>query len=113
MIACRPQGELWRTAALSEGEPPMQRHKVTQVFAAVVLILAACTSTAHTLAAEAALPGNNGRIAFFSDLAGNYDVYSMNPDGSGLTKLTHNPKPDGGPSWSPDGTKIAFDSLRR
>jgi hypothetical protein len=39
------------------------------------------------------------------------DVYSINVDGSGLTLLTGGPQDataDYGPSWSPDGAKIAF-----
>jgi Tol biopolymer transport system component len=34
----------------------------------------------------------------------------MNPDGSGQTRLTDNDAADEDPSWSPDGTKIAFDN---
>jgi TolB protein len=36
----------------------------------------------------------------------------MNADGSGQTRLTDNPEYDGSPSWSPDGSRIAFESLR-
>ncbi len=36
----------------------------------------------------------------------------MNADGSGQTNLTNNPAGDVNPGWSPDGTKIAFDSGR-
>ena len=36
----------------------------------------------------------------------------MNADGSGQTRLTDNPEYDGAPSWSPDGGRIAFESLR-
>ncbi len=34
----------------------------------------------------------------------------MNPDGSGVAKLTSNTTPDhdNGPNWSPSGSKIAF-----
>jgi Tol biopolymer transport system component len=32
----------------------------------------------------------------------------MNADGSGQTRLTTSPLPDQGPSWSPDGGRIAF-----
>jgi len=40
------------------------------------------------------------------------DVYVMNADGSGKTKLTKSPDDEVDPSWAPDGTKIAFSSDR-
>ena len=36
----------------------------------------------------------------------------MNSDGSGQTRLTHNSVSDYHPSWSPDGSRIAFTSNR-
>ena len=36
----------------------------------------------------------------------------MNADGSNPANLTNNPGDDRSPAWSPDGTRIAFDSLR-
>jgi uncharacterized repeat protein (TIGR01451 family) len=40
------------------------------------------------------------------------DIYVMNGDGSGVTRLTFAAYDDGAPVWSPDGTKIAFQSFR-
>ncbi len=36
----------------------------------------------------------------------------MAADGSGLTNLTNSPREDAGPVWSPDGSRIAFDTYR-
>jgi Tol biopolymer transport system component len=49
------------------------------------------------------------RIAFESDLTGNFEVWVMNVDGSGQTQLTSDPTVQNfHPRWSPDGTRIAF-----
>lgn len=48
------------------------------------------------------------KLAFNSDRDGNVEVYSMNPDGSELTRLTNSPFFDGAPDWSPDGRYIVF-----
>jgi Tol biopolymer transport system component/DNA-directed RNA polymerase subunit M/transcription elongation factor TFIIS len=52
------------------------------------------------------------KIAFVSDRDGNYEIYVMNEDGSGLRRLTNNLNEDVMPCWSPDGRKIAFESRR-
>ena len=52
------------------------------------------------------------RIAFTNDRDGNWDIYAMNSDGSGETRLTEQSGYDWGPVWSPDGQLIAFASER-
>ena len=48
------------------------------------------------------------RIAFQSNRDGNWEIYVMNADGTGVQRLTHNSAEDGEPGWSPDGKNIAF-----
>jgi Tol biopolymer transport system component len=48
------------------------------------------------------------RIAFRSTRSGSSDVYTMNADGLGVTRLTTDPRTDTDPAWSPDGQKIVF-----
>jgi Tol biopolymer transport system component len=50
----------------------------------------------------------NGKIAFTSDRDGNAEIYVMNADGTNHVRLTNTPLVDTQPSWSPDGTIIAF-----
>ena len=62
--------------------------------------------------AQAAFPGQNGRIAFVTARDGNSEVYVMNADGGGQTNVTNNPAGDSGAKFSADGRKIVFQSNR-
>lgn len=53
-----------------------------------------------------------GKIAFASDRDGNFEIYLMDADGGGQTRLTENPGEDFSPTWSPDGMRLAFVSTR-
>lgn len=55
---------------------------------------------------------NGSKIVFQSSRDGQPEIYVMNADGSGQTRLTNNSAWDTAPAWSPDGTKILFTSLR-
>lgn len=52
------------------------------------------------------------KIVFQSIRDGQSEIYVMNSDGTGQTRLTNNSASDTAPAWSPDGTKILFTSLR-
>ena len=51
-------------------------------------------------------------IIFYSDRDGNREIYSIDVDGSNLTRITNNSSDDEDPRWSPDGSKIGFQSKR-
>src|ERR671930_154721 len=82
----------------------------------VPTILAAAASLSLALAlagsAPAAVPGQNGRLAFVGNQDGDDEIYAVSPCGSGLTQLTRNAATDSAPAWSPDGRSIAFTSTR-
>jgi Tol biopolymer transport system component len=61
---------------------------------------------------EPAWSPDGHKLAFVSNRAGNDEIYVMNADGTGLTRLTNNAAIDVDPAWSPDGAKIAFASTR-
>jgi Tol biopolymer transport system component len=55
------------------------------------------------------------RLVFALDLSyddSNFEIYRVDADGSNLVQLTSHEEHDREPAWSPDGTKIAFESRR-
>src|SRR3954447_17820031 len=85
------------------------------------LLLAGATSAKllpAAAAAAAAAPSAAGKIAFqsYRDAGVSptraWDIFLMNPDGSGVVNLTPSEGEDEQPAFSPDATKIAFASTR-
>ncbi len=50
----------------------------------------------------------NGKIAF----SRNFDIFTINSDGTNWTSIASGPAHDNDPNWSPDGLKIAFSTNR-
>jgi Tol biopolymer transport system component len=92
--------------------------KMSLVITAAMLAICLLALAATTNVAEATSLPENGKITFSHVQASRpgiltFDIYSMNPDGTGLTNLTSESSTsvgEGSPAWSPDGTKIAFSS---
>jgi Tol biopolymer transport system component/serine/threonine protein kinase len=53
-----------------------------------------------------------GRADFLETIYNESSLYIINADGSGLKQLTASPGSDFEPTWSPDGDRIAFTSVR-
>jgi TolB protein len=71
-------------------------------------LLAACSKSPPQPGRSASQPG----ILFTSDRDGNWEIYQVQPDGSGLKRLTDHPEVDADAAWSPDASQIAFRSRR-
>ncbi|HEX8136514.1 MAG TPA: hypothetical protein VF544_02880 [Pyrinomonadaceae bacterium] len=57
-------------------------------------------------------PGPSGALAFVTYRDGDAEIYRTNADGSSVVNLTNNAAYDWEPAWSPDGTKLVFNSDR-
>jgi Tol biopolymer transport system component len=80
---------------------------------AVAAVLAACllALVGKVEPSHATFPGQNGKIAWVSDLDASFEIYTMNPDGSNRTNVSNHENFESSPTWSPDGTKLVFVSL--
>jgi dipeptidyl aminopeptidase/acylaminoacyl peptidase len=81
----------------------MDERKVARRKKAALRFQAECPS-----ASARATTLNHNRIVFASDRDGDFELYSIEMDGTNLRQLTFNDLRDGRPDWSPDGNRIAF-----
>jgi len=113
-----------RSGRLQVGATSVASHACTGGLCALGLATVIGLGAMDTRA-EAAFPGENGRLACegiygpetaedgsalaSSDRA---EVFTVNPDGTDVRVLTNNRVRDGDPGFSPDGSLIAFESFR-
>ena len=81
----------------------MSRGKAILASIVVAAGIAAASSVATT-------PGRNGLIAFQLEQGVNsgYQLFTIRPDGTGITQITHLKGGASHPNWSPHGRMIAF-----
>ena len=83
--------------------------KKIQLLVFTIFILLALTVSVSSLFAEAP---TTPKILFTSARDGNYEIYSMNPDGSEKVNITQHRANDMSAVWSPTGEQILFVSDR-
>ena len=85
------------------------KHHYTRALLAVATATFALTYLAGSV--TAAFPGGNGKIVFQDYTNADPAIATMNADGTGFTYIA-TPASGGvysNPTWSADGTKVAFD----
>lgn len=83
-----------------------RRRPARLVALTVALAVALVAVGAVAAAGGAARPGRDGAIAFVRDS----QIWTIRADGRGLIQLTHASGGASHPAWSPDGSRIAYDS---
>jgi len=85
----------------------------------LITVIVSAGSLMQLQPVSATFPGMNGKIVFTRNIAPigtpeDYEIFTVNPDGSGLTQLTFTGPGvrNTEPRWSADGTKIVFQSQR-
>src|SRR4051812_3821800 len=84
--------------------------------AALAVVALAAALAGGVAPGDGAFPAANGRVVFQRGEAydgGQSSLYLVNPDGSGLVRLTRGYQHDAQPTWAPNGSLIAFESTRR
>src|ERR1700758_4427444 len=76
-------------------------------FAAAIAAALVAGSLAGSAQSQPLRTTGTGLLAFSSELNA-ADVYMMNADGSGVTRLTADAAADRWPALSPDGTRVAY-----
>ncbi len=120
-----------RAAPLPEAAAPLRRilpWALTAIFAAVALVaivflwksavpapqfpmhFSAITNFAG-VQAEPAISPDGRSVAFVSNRDGHYNIYVTLVHGGSLVQITHDPNEESFPSWSPDGTTLAYSRL--
>ena len=89
----------------------MAAHDRTRRIVFITLLVSVGLVSATT--SRAADRGKNGKIAFFANLTGVTQIYTINPDGTDLFQVTDLPQSNEQdfsyfPDFSPDGKRIVF-----
>jgi len=110
-----------KDATARKSETSSRRRSMVLLSLALGTALSALVVLASTAPeAETTFPETNARITFASERTmgvdnptGDSEIFTIKPDGTGLTQLTFSTVNDYEPVFSPDGMKIAHHSAGR
>jgi Tol biopolymer transport system component len=92
------------TAETSSDRP--RRRRLT--LAAALIAIAIFAATTH--ASHATFKGPNGLLIYQAQVGANTQLFTIQPDGSGVTQITHfKDSSADGANWAPGGRRIVFD----
>jgi WD40-like Beta Propeller Repeat len=86
----------------------MQTFYLPALIVAAAVLMACAALLAVSEKAQASFPGENGRIAYVAFGGTNSGIYTINPYGSGKTKVTNSNRGEDEPAYSPNGKRIAY-----
>jgi TolB protein len=75
---------------------------------AAACLMPACYSPSAPQAGGDVPAAGKGQIAFVANVSGNWDLFIMGADGSGVKRLTGSPLDERTPAISPDGGRVAY-----
>ena len=85
------------------------RRSLTALSLALFAAVAATIAVATAPVQASSFPGANGKIAFVRSVSGDRpQIWTMEPDGANPTQITPADQWSVEPTWSADGTKIAY-----
>jgi TolB protein len=91
----------------------MKIRKPARILASSLILLAGASSLALPVEASATTAGENGRISFMRrDSGDHWQIWTANPDLTAQHRITDGDYDNGWAAWSPDGSRLAFDSAR-
>jgi Tol biopolymer transport system component len=82
--------------------------KILVALASALLLASGVALVTSVKPAKAAFPGENGRIAYSGWDGSDYEIFTIPPNGGTPTQLTNTPTHESFPSYSPDGSTIAY-----
>src|SRR5215204_787912 len=97
-----------RSSSINRSNTQIKSNKQTRMLA---LTVASVWALAALFLMSPVTAATQGKIVFIRPVGVDYQIYTMEPDGTNQTQLTGGPGGRARPSFAPDGTRIVFDSF--